>query len=1102
MKCLIVLANLVIAALIILSPLCVFADSGKKTAPVTEISTAEYRVSDNMVTHATGRTQLSSSGETLYEYKARIYSAPSYVNGDRIDTTWYSKSATEWSAGNNLFTALVSNGMVSVTYDNSNILWSPQVFVGGKEQTAPASATLLAVDPDNHNYTNNILSWDYGVCERRLRLIEGEIIETYVFKTDPGADVQIKSNIAKDNDFTYSSPVFAYDAAGHAVPISADKTVKAADLKTAVYPVIIDPTDSFTTSSNDCYWQSYNNADYGTVRSAGSAATLASAVTAQAGQDWVTMSGFYISRAGLYFDTSALPDDADITSAKVWLYISAKSNRGTYVTGQDTDLVIQNGQPTYPSDTPAGGDYNMAYYNGSGGTITYANASVGSFNNISVNGSVLTWIDPTGITKLIIRSDKDISGSGPPSGGGTAGNNYNYVQWYTYEQGAGYQPYLEVTYLGDTVPTLTTSAASYVAKTTARLNGLVVTDGGETANVSFNYQKWYSAGWNDCIEFTINHAYVTSNLTNFPILITGSQLNTTDTDFWASVNSSGSDILFTDANKVKLNRELVSINTTAQTMECYVNVTSVSSTTDTKIYMYYNSANIALYNDSNSTATWDKNYVLVLHMNDNPNTSTVQDSTIYNNDGVKKGAGEPLEASGSFSGDKTQIYDMVDDKITVTNTTSINNVWDNFGTLEIISTVLSQGEGTSSNPGRYSEKNGYQSGWSSWTYGWDRVRFYVGFNNTDGNWRTGDLGAINNYTCTAIIYSSVNVSVDPEFYYNGSVTATEEVSAPIGVMDSDLTGSLIIGNDAAGAHTLNGSISEYRLSNTSRSATWESATYTTLILPTIFCSVTDVFTGTSAESKTTGKSFYSDITGLTGGTLYAYKTEGVNSYGSSWGSWVQFTTSATCAGPTNMSAYPNATAVELVWQKGVGSSSTIVRYKEGSYPSSTTDGDLVYNGSSSSYIQTGLTPGTNYYYRAWADDGTGTYSANYSAALVTTFAGDSTPDLTPEAPTAPSGWFGSPHYQNMANMPFYDLNNAIADSIHMPYNTFWMGWAISVVVLGGIIMWFLTKKNTLIAILTSAVLMALFGTAELISWWYVGIYLIGAIALSYKAIVR
>jgi hypothetical protein len=72
----------------------------------------------------------------------------------------------------------------------------------------------------------------------------------------------------------------------------------------------------------------------------------------------------------------------------------------------------------------------------------------------------------------------------------------------------------------------------------------------------------------------------------------------------------------------------------------------------------------------------------------------------------------------------------------------------------------------------------------------------------------------------------------------------------------------------------------------------------------------------------------------------------------------------------------------------------------------------------------------------------------------------------------------------------------------MPYNSFRMGWAIINVVVGGMIFFFITNKNTLIAILVSAVLMALFGAAGLISWWYVGVYIIIAVAFSYRAVAR
>lgn len=122
--------------------------------------------------------------------------------------------------------------------------------------------------------------------------------------------------------------------------------------------------------------------------------------------------------------------------------------------------------------------------------------------------------------------------------------------------------------------------------------------------------------------------------------------------------------------------------------------------------------------------------------------------------------------------------------------------------------------------------------------------------------------------------------------------------------------------------------------------------------------------------------------------------------------------------------------------------------------------------------------------------------------MTTTLAGSAEAEATPEAPLAPNGWFGSPDYTHMSNLPGYDIINAGADSVSMPRNTAWMLLAILGVVVAGIIAFFISKHNLLIAVLVGAVFLAMAGTQELINWWYVGIYLIFAISFSFKAITR
>ncbi len=145
---------------------------------------------------------------------------------------------------------------------------------------------------------------------------------------------------------------------------------------------------------------------------------------------------------------------------------------------------------------------------------------------------------------------------------------------------------------------------------------------------------------------------------------------------------------------------------------------------------------------------------------------------------------------------------------------------------------------------------------------------------------------------------------------------------------------------------------------------------------------------------------------ITPGTGYYYRAFTYNETDETWSwnySWA--VALAPPAPPTNLQVKTIAyNQTEITWTPGVGANTTFIYRKKGSYPSSITDSQatLVYQGSNSSFIDTGLGGNITYYYRAWSwcekylkhDDNVSYYYSEYSvtnaSAYNTTFVGPPT----------------------------------------------------------------------------------------------------------------
>ena len=159
-------------------------------------------------------------------------------------------------------------------------------------------------------------------------------------------------------------------------------------------------------------------------------------------------------------------------------------------------------------------------------------------------------------------------------------------------------------------------------------------------------------GWANQIKITIDQSKIDANLTNYPVLINLSAAS--------GINDANLSAIFTELGS-DANRKKIAVTTADGVTQCYVEiekwdtasrqaslwvrVPSISASVDTDLYLYYdrnqpdNNTFVGDKGSSAATRVWDNNYRLVLHLNDN------RDSTQFGRDGSYKN-GTPQTAAG------------------------------------------------------------------------------------------------------------------------------------------------------------------------------------------------------------------------------------------------------------------------------------------------------------------------------------------------------------------------------------------------------------------------------------------------------------------------
>jgi hypothetical protein len=372
------------------------------------------------------------------------------------------------------------------------------------------------------------------------------------------------------------------------------------------------------------------------------------------------------------------------------------------------------------------------------------------------------------------------------------------------------------------------STASYTLTITA--HNTTAPDATQTFTVTVT-QPWYNNTWLYRKTITIDHTKVGANLTNFPLLV-----SVADAGLAANAQSTGNDILFTASDGVtKLNHQIESYTSGTGTLVAWVDVTSVSSTVNTVVYLYYGNASAA--NQQNASAVWDANYKGVWHFNQNPTGSSndIPDSTTNANQGSSQGAMTSANqvtglAGGSLSFNGSTNY------VSTTTSSTTPQVYTEEAWIK-----------TSSVSGhKILGFEGAQTGTAAANW---NLNMYIG---TDGQayagvFNTAFPASIATYTTPVndnawhdIVASYDSGTTTVSLYVDGTLRGTASAAAAQSATGYWRMGSYKLSGWSNGGGTdgfFTGTIDEVRVSNNARAAGWISTEYNNESAPSTFVSL-------------------------------------------------------------------------------------------------------------------------------------------------------------------------------------------------------------------------------------------------------------------------
>lgn len=347
----------------------------------------------------------------------------------------------------------------------------------------------------------------------------------------------------------------------------------------------------------------------------------------------------------------------------------------------------------------------------------------------------------------------------------------------------------------------------------------------------------FPTGWNRKCAITIDADEVDGTLTDFPVMLSEDCLPSEmfDADGFYPAQNGGGDLRFSsdEDGTTQLPCEVVSFvtdnNPANGTAQVYVKVSSVSSSVDTTIYVWYNTAGSesqpAIDSTYGAENVWDSNFVGVWHLEEDPSGSAPQmlDSTSNDHDGTSAGTMTSGDSVAVVAGNGLDL-DGSDDRVTVTGTTALNITAE----LTLEAVLNPDASGSFITPIAKSKGSGQKQ------YAIDLQSNVPRFGEELGVIKAATTLSNGTSYHIAGTYDNGGAFSGLDMYINGVAESTSNVGSFSGFSSS--TDDFHIGQKPNGSERFNGQVDEVRISNTDRSAAWIAATHSTLFTPGTFAS--------------------------------------------------------------------------------------------------------------------------------------------------------------------------------------------------------------------------------------------------------------------------